>query len=201
MIDKYIYKSHFLKLEEEMIEEHNHILNNYQVTNAHNKYTKEIYANNIKDYFFLNKTYKLIVGFLSELNIYNALEFEKVWVQKIKFENITKDTLPYIPHFDQLRKFKVFIYLNKLREKRGSTFILKNSLECKYIEKLRIALPNNYKELKLNIVKKFGLSEYDGFNINEGDLLCFDTNRPHFFKNLNQNEFRLNYRFDFNYHS
>ena len=59
MIDKYIYNSHFLKLEEEMIEEHNHILNNYQVTNAHNKYTKEIYANNIKDYFFLNKTYKL----------------------------------------------------------------------------------------------------------------------------------------------
>ena len=130
------------------------------------------------------KNFDLISDHIQQINyIINYFFKKKFFLNKVWFENKIfdvntdenyKNKLPYIPHIDKKRFFKIMIYLDKTDENNGAIkFCKKNPNE---LEQFRQKILKN-EELS-NVVQNDNLNFFS-ISGNEGDLIFFDTNCPH----------------------
>ena len=102
-----------------------------------------------------------------------------------------------MPHFDKQRLLKVMLYLNDVTKKHGPIHF-GSLLDPNNIDKRRMSLPKNYKELALNLIdKKQLISKMVPILGKAGDAIFFDTNSAHAAGVAQGNNSRKVLRFDF----
>tara|TARA_Y100001935_G_C17285638_1_gene500189 strand:- start:1292 stop:1921 length:630 start_codon:yes stop_codon:yes gene_type:complete len=152
---------------------------------------------NPEKFSYLNNTYKKIKNFI---DIKNKTKLDSIWVQKTTKQSSHFDPtkLPYIPHIDKKRMFKIMIYLNDVIKDNGPINLIK--CDTNKYEKLRSNLGENYKEKSENTITDLCKNEFTSCEGPVGTVIFFDTNCPHFAGNLkSDNDYRLIYRFNFEY--
>ncbi len=164
---------------------------------TNDKNIREIPSNLIfRESIFEEIMKKLHLKFQEIINS-SDLRFNKLWLVN-SIPNETKKTfLPYVPHIDYKRFFKVMIYLHDVNLENGPIHLgkTKNNID---IEQIRKKLPNDYKDKGLNIISK---DQIEGNLIpmlgNAGDAIFFDTNTPHKAGQIKSGYYRKVLRFDF----
>lgn len=137
---------------------------------------------------------KLKLESLSELR---GLKLEKVWVVLTEPAVADQTKLPYIPHFDKRRYLKGMVYLHDVQIENGPIHFGKYQ-ESFRVDEIRRTLPENHKELGLNLVANQNMSETPSPVLGgAGDLVMFDTNAPHKAGTVAEGHFRKVVRFDF----
>ena len=127
----------------------------------------------------------------------DIIKFEDVWVQKTNRDLYKEGELPFIPHIDKIRKFKVMIYLNEVNLETGALHLSKVSPE-KY-EIFRKNLKKDYSIRKENRIEDFSAEQYIPCLGPFGSTVFFDTNCPHYGGEFNKDKFRKVFRFNFKY--
>jgi hypothetical protein len=187
-------KNNFFKINREILNEYNEIkkLKKYRITNSMSslKFTKDIKKyKNIYNLFL--KIEKIIKK--KKKNVI----FEDIWLVKSNKRFTNLDKVPYVPHIDKIRKYKVMVYLNDIGINCGPLYISKISPE-KFEEK-RKKFSKNYQKNKENIInipKEKFIPCIGPF----GTTIFFDTNSPHFGGRIMKiNKERLILRFNFRY--
>ncbi|GAB1258030.1 hypothetical protein NBRC116494_25320 [Aurantivibrio plasticivorans] len=125
----------------------------------------------------------------------SELELEKLWLVKSTSETSDPDKLPYIPHIDYNRFFKVMVYVDEVSQKDGPFHAAPSRPDD--FETFRLKLPKNYKDYQGNKVESIAIEKYKAFFGPAGSVLLFDTNCPHFAGNLIDGGERRVLRFDF----
>jgi len=149
----------------------------------------------LNQFKFLNKIFNELIKILQSNNI-NYI-FEDVWAQKSEYINSRPGELPFIPHIDKHRKFKIMVYLNNVHRDSGPIHFIK----CRPsdYENFRKKLSKTYQVDKENEIKDFDISKYENCSGPTGTIIFFDTNCPHF-AGINKDgktEPRYIYRFNF----
>ena len=191
-----------------LIFEKNQLNLNFEIINKifekdfnNNKYSKNHYENvsiipreevlTIDPYNeILKKLY-----FKLDVNFKKKISFENLWLQKSSNSNYKKDDLPFIPHIDKARKFKVMVYLNDVDLENGPIFFL--NMPGKNFEEKRKRLSDDHKKNKENVIYDFKISEYSPAIGKFGTSIFFDTNCPHFAGEQKINKVRKVLRFNF----
>lgn len=125
------------------------------------------------------------------------LQLAKIWFVQSKAVDTDPKKLPYLPHFDKARYLKAMVYLHETTIDHGP-ISLGQPIDPNGIEIRRKSLPENYKELGLNIIDKNEI--VDGLNPilgAPGDIVFFDTNTPHAAGIVKSDLCRKVVRFDF----
>ena len=196
-----IVKNNFFNINKSIQNEFDHILNN---SDNNHTYKGKIYKNikilnNFDNLFILNNLFNLIKNCLVKNNF--DLIFEDVWFQKSDIKTYNKKELPFIPHIDKSRKFKVMFYINNIYNDMGPIYLKKTNLrQLKKYEDLRKSLSDDYVERRSNIIEDTELNCYEPMTGDFGSLVFFDTNTPHFAGNCsNKKDKRKILRFNFKY--
>ena len=113
---------------------------------------------NLDNFEFLEKIYKQLETIL-KLNNLDDYQLEDVWAQKSKHNNSRPGELPFIPHIDKVRKFKVMVYLNDVSKNSGPIHFVK--CRTNDYENFRQNLGVNYQVKKQNVIKDFSISQYE----------------------------------------
>lgn len=144
----------------------------------------------IKKFEHLNNIFEKISKYLKS-NLSNLdISFEDVWIQESKFITYEKDKLPFIPHIDKIRKFKVMVYINDINSDAGPISFFK--IDPNLMEDKRL---NSKNEID-NLDKK----EFTECIGKLGTVILFDTNCPHFAGSFsNKESIRKIYRFNYAY--
>ena len=100
-------------------------------------------------YSHLNRTLEQIYNFIKEKIELNLSLFVQKTMTDSKHFNLNK--LPYIPHIDKKRMFKIMVYLHNVNIDQGPIFLAK--CDTNKFENLRLNLSENYKERGENTVK------------------------------------------------
>lgn len=103
-------------------------------------------------------------------------EFCKLWLVISRSQEISKHALPYVPHIDKMRFFKAMIYLSDVSIEEGPIHLA--SVDVNRYEDRRKWLPEDYKEKRLNLIEDDLL--YQPVTGNQGEIVFFDTNCPHY---------------------
>jgi hypothetical protein len=134
---------------------------------------------------------------LESLSEFRGLKLEKVWVVLTEPAVADQTKLPYIPHFDKRRYLKGMVYLHDVEIENGPIHFGKYQ-ESFRVDEIRRTLPENHKELGLNLVADQNMSETPSPVLGAaGDLVMFDTNAPHKAGTVAEGHFRKVVRFDF----
>jgi hypothetical protein len=152
----------------------------------------EFRPNNFKQKF--DWLYEKCEQLLSYQHHYPSLKLNKVWYVVSTFDNSDTTKLPYIPHFDRERYFKIMIYLNDVGERNGA--FSATSTNIAEVERLRLILPDDYKEKGLNSYSPNG-NIFTPIVGSEGDAVLFDTNGAHLAGSIEKGKVRKVLRLDF----
>jgi len=109
---------------------------------------------------------------------YQGLTLHKVWVQRTEFDwaQTHSRQVPFEPHIDRQRYFKMMFYARDVTLPDGPMSIVRrNPMQ---METLRKSLPDDYKDQRLNVVA-VDKSEMTPITAPAGSVLLFDTNVPH----------------------
>ena len=120
------------------------------------------------------------------------------------FYSIENKGLPYIPHIDKKRYFKIFLYLNDIEINNGPFTVSTNS-SVKENEKLRKNWwrKNDFNQFDTTIEKEHGLlvNEKNLFFkpmcLPAGSIIGFDSNCPHYGGNVKEGFYRNVLRFNY----
>ena len=190
-----IVRQNIFNISIEILNEFHDILKNDEIP-THGNFKNIKVIKNINKFKFLNNIYKELTSILKKNNIADY-KFEDVWAQKSEHITTQPGELPFIPHIDKIRKFKVMIYLNDVAEESGPIHFVK----CKpnNYENFRKNLGKNYKANKENEIKDFDISDYENCNGPVGTIIFFDTNCPHFAETIKKENFDSRYIYRFNF--
>jgi len=133
--------------------------------------------NELKRFKITNIIFEKIIKIL-EFNNLDNIEFDDVWFVHSDKNIYKENKLPYIPHIDKIRKFKVMVYLNEVEIENGPIHFAKVNPN-KY-ENFRKKLNKDYKLKQENEIKDIKISEYEPLLGDFGTTIFFDTNTPHF---------------------
>ena len=134
---------------------------------------------------------------LKKKKYYDKLVFDDIW-----FINSTKQTykpgkLPFIPHIDKIRKFKIMVYLNDVKEKNGPLNLA--NVNPNSYESFRKKLNFDYKTKQKNEITNLPLTKYKPLIGKFGTTIFFDTNTPHFASEVKKMAQRKVIRFNFRF--
>ncbi len=156
-----------------------------------------IVINNISKYPYLKKFYSKLSIFLRDNNL-GSLKLKDIWLQKSNQMTYKENELPFIPHIDKNRSFKVMIYLNDVKKKDGPLNLIKINPEK--FENKRQNLSTNYYVNKENRIQDIDTKDFINCSGKRGTSIFFDTNCPHLAgAPENSVKDRLIYRVNFNY--
>jgi hypothetical protein len=166
-----------------------------------NEYQNTSIINNLDDievYPEINRIFKKIDEILKDNNYHEKIKFDDIWFIRSTKQTIKPGELPYIPHIDKVRKFKVMIYLNDVEKDDGPINFIK--VDPEKFENFRKKLKKDYKLRKENVIENFPLNNYDPLVGKNGTAIFFDTNAPHFAGEIKKDftmrkVIRFNYRF------
>ena len=177
-------KNNFFNLNNEIISEFTKI---YQANlNVRAEQNTAIISdlNELKKLKITNKIFEKIIKIL-EFNNFDNTEFYDVWFIHSNKNIYKENKLPYIPHIDKIRKFKVMVYLNEVEIENGPIHFAKVNPN-KY-ENFRKKLNKDYKFKQENEIKNIKISEYKPLLGEFGTTIFFDTNTPHFAGKIEKN--------------
>jgi len=129
------------------------------------------------------------------------LLLRNVWMQRSYNDTIKKD-LPYIPHIDKKRYFKLFLYLNDIKLENGPFTVSINS----DIKKNEILRKNwwiknqegaNHHDDRHGLLINDNELVYQKICLPAGSIVGFDTNCPHYASSIDKNCYRNVLRFNF----
>ncbi len=145
---------------------------------------------------YLENTLKKIIHSLKNEN---KVKLESIWVQKTTENSYHFDPtkLPFIPHIDKKRMFKIMVYLNEVNINDGPIHFIESS--GNEFENLRLNLKDDYKKTGGNLIRNFQKSDYISCYGPIGTAIFFDTNCPHYAGKIENNGHRMIYRFNFDY--
>lgn len=166
------------------IQYRNNSYENIAIVPKQDVYSSSIYSK------ILEKIYNRI-----DNNLKERTKFLNIWIQKSTKQTYKKGELPFIPHIDKDRKFKVMLYLTNVNIENGPIHFLDEPGHN--YEKKRLNLPEDYRKEKKNVVKNFELSKYQPALGQFGTAIFFDTNCPHFAGEQKNNKERKILRFNF----
>jgi hypothetical protein len=195
------------------------VQNGYSIYNENIFSLNKITANNLFDKDFKEKKYKTKIPSLSKIdnqdvsneiylkiieNIYDCLEtdlktkikFSNLWLQLSEEKNYDSFKLPFIPHIDYRRCFKVMIYLNNIKKENGPIHLITENPDK--FENKRKSLKKDYKSRQENAVNDFDVKLYEACTGDFGTAIFFDTNCPHFAGKITSG-YRKILRFNFHY--
>jgi hypothetical protein len=124
-----------------------------------------------------------------------ALRFGQLWLVKSKEENVWPDAVPFVPHFDRQRFLKAMIYLDDVTAADGPFTVVSQSPDR--TDARRRALPDDYKERGLNVVRDLPTGGLTACTGAAGSVIFFDTNTPHHAGHVQGAGQRRIFRFDF----
>jgi len=171
-------------------DEFNEIISNDSLNFHGKKSIKVINKNLIQNFKYLSEVYSRVSKYLLNYHSNLDIKFEDVWVQESKFITYEKDKLPFVPHIDKIRKFKVMVYINDISSDAGPVSFFK--IDPNFMEDKRL---NSKNEIE-NIDKR----EFTECIGKLGTVILFDTNCPHFAGSFsNKDSIRKIYRFNYAY--
>ena len=129
---------------------------------------------------------------------YEKLRLEKVWFQESNAGTTSRasNTVPFVPHIDGSRYFKVMIYMNDISLDDGPMHIA--SQEPHANEARRQTFDHDYKELELNRIREVSREDLVPLVGQKGSAVLFDTNTPHAAGQVSEDGLRQVVRLDFN---
>jgi len=128
------------------------------------------------------------------------VKFLQAWYVVSTGSQGVQTDLPYLPHFDRDRRFKVMIYLSDVSEENGPiSFAEVSQDDLASIEKTRLGLLQAsdcppVEMSKRNVVKTSLLKNVVG---PAGSVVVFDTNNPHCAGSVEEGRSREVFRLDF----
>lgn len=131
----------------------------------------------------------------SKLGISDSYQFDKLWLVESLSTDTDEAKLPYIPHIDYKRYLKVMIYVDSVTEKSGPLHAVK--VDPEDYEGFRKCLKPDYKIRQENEIQDLDLGEYKAYTGEEGMVILFDTNCPHFAGQVSEGNVRRVFRFDY----
>ena len=158
----------------------------------------ELKTNDLHRHPLIEVVSKKLVTHFSDIIGYKNIDLDKIWLVRTEAKHSDPHMLPYKPHFDKRRFLKAMLYLHDVTENHGPIHFgfLSDFYE---IEKRRMTLPRNYKELSLNSIETKDLEgEMQPALGNAGDVVFFDTNAAHSAGIVSDGFTRQVFRFDFN---
>jgi len=110
---------------------------------------------------------------------YETLSLEKVWFQESNAETTSQasNTVPFVPHIDGSRYFKVMVYINDISLDDGPMHIASQAPNAN--EARRQTFDHDYKELELNRIREVSREDLIPLVGQKGSAVLFDTNTPH----------------------
>ena len=142
---------------------------------------------------------KIEAHFTDKLEV-SDISLIQCWMVRSQTKDTDLSKLPYIPHFDKLRRLKGMIYLHDVNTHHGPIHFGKLQ-DPDQIDARRRKLPENYKEIGGNTIKendlKSGMVPMEG---KAGDVVFFDTNTAHCAGIVSEGFERHVIRFDFDVH-
>ena len=193
------FKNNFFNLNNEIIDEFTKIYQANLNLRAEENVAIISDLNELKRFKITNTIFEQIIK-IFEFNNFNNTEFDDAWFVHSNKNIYKENILPYIPHIDKVRKFKVMIYLNEVQIENGPIHFAKVNPN-KY-ENFRKKLNKDYKLKQENEIKDIKISEYEPLLGKFGSTIFFDTNTPHFAGKIKKNLIeRKVIRFNFIYGS
>lgn len=191
----FIQNSFINNLELELL---NSIFEDRLIKEPLNENTAKLNYNEIYKYKPIDLFFKKLKKFL-KINIKYDFYLRNIWFIKTINENFRND-LPYLPHIDKKRYFKVFLYLNDISESDGAFTIACNS-SVKENEKLRLNWWNNtldnLKGDKHGLLMQDDKLSFIPIEMKRGSIVGFDTNVPHYAGKVMEGRVRKVLRFNF----
>ena len=197
----FILRNNFFNINDNHVTEFHKIFNDPD-QKKHTNHSQEILnnivvINDINKHLYIKKFYLNLLNFLKENNFVN-LKFKDLWLQKSNEMTYRENELPFIPHIDKNRCFKVMIYLCDVKKKDGPLHLIKINPEK--FENQRRNLSKNYFLNKENSINNLNLNDFIDCSGQRGTSIFFDTNCPHFAGKFETNSIeRLIYRVNFYY--
>ena len=189
------YSNNLSNISNDHEQEFDQIINNNKIK-CHNNNQNIKVIDNPEEFKMLNNVFQKISEILKYHSLQNKIIFEDVWLQYSKDSTFNENQLPFIPHIDYTRKFKIMVYLNNVTKDSGPIHFAKCNIN-KY-EKFRQNLNTDYILNQENVIYDIPQSRYDAITGDKGTIILFDTNCPHFAGKPN-NSIRKVYRFNYIY--
>ena len=197
----FILRNNFFNINDNHISEFHRIFNDPN-QKKHTNHTQEILENiviidDINEHPHLKEFYQNLLNFFKNNN-FGTLKLKDIWLQKSNETTYRENELPFIPHIDKNRSFKVMTYLNDVMKKDGPLHLIKINPER--FENLRLNLSKDYFLNKENYINDLNLNNFIDCSGQIGTSIFFDTNCPHFAGKFETNSIeRLIYRVNFYY--
>ena len=198
-----IKKEGYKKIDNNIFNLDNNIVNEYETIYNEKKYNNNSYentsiinsVNELGNFPHVNELFRKILD-LVKYNKISDIEFDDVWFVKSVESIYEPKKLPYVPHIDKVRKIKAMVYLNDVTIEDGPLFI--TNVDPNYYENFRKELKPDYKNRQENEVKNLNIKDYSPLYGKFGTTIFFDTNAPHFAGKIhNKSSMRKIIRFNF----
>ena len=193
-----IYPKNLFKLNNNILYEFKEILKKKTFkSNGHQNTSIIENINHIENYQETKKIFEQIIKILKKKKYYNKLVFDDIWFINSTTQTYKPKKLPFIPHIDKIRKFKIMIYLNNVKKENGPLNLAKAN--PKNYEVFRKNLKFDYKKKQENEVTNLSSSKYKSLTGKFGTVIFFDTNTPHFAGKITNSSKRKVIRFNFRF--
>ncbi len=197
----FILKDNFFDIDDNNVIEFHNIFNdpNQKKHINHKQEIKEniVIIDDINKHPHLKEFYQNLLNFFKNNN-FETLKLKDIWLQKSNETTFRENELPFIPHIDKNRSFKVMTYLNDIMKKDGPINLMRTNPER--FENLRLNLSKDYFLNNENCINDLNLNNFVECSGQRGTSIFFDTNCPHFAGKFKAHSVeRLIYRVNFNY--
>ena len=133
----------------------------------------------------------------SSESAYADLRLAKVWFQESTSATTqrAKNSVPFVPHIDGSRYFKIMVYINDVGVADGPMQIMSQAPAA--TEGVRLRFGPDYKEQGHNRILDVDKDELHSLTGPRGSAFLFDTNTPHTASQIHSTGRRRLVRFDF----
>ena len=193
-----IFPHNFFKLKKSFLMEFEDIYKEKKFKSNHLNTATINDLNSINEYAEIKRMFNKIVKILEKNDYHDKLIFDDIWFIKSNKKTYIPEKLPFIPHIDKIRKFKIMVYLNDVKKKDGPINFTK--IDPNKYELFRKNLKSDYKKKQKNRITDIPKKNYKPLLGKFGTTIFFDSNTPHFAGKItklaaHRNVVRFNFRF------
>ncbi len=133
----------------------------------------------------------------SKETAYANLRLAKVWFQESTSATTeqAKNSVPFVPHIDGSRYFKIMVYIKDVGVVDGPMRIISQAPAA--MEDRRLRFGPDYKDFGRNQIRDVNEDELHSLTGPRGSAVLFDTNTPHTASQVQSTGLRRLVRFDF----
>ena len=153
------------------------ILNEYENILHSDEYKIDKNVSNIRTHDQINK-YSNIKNLFYNISEYiekigKNLIFDDIWIVESDLVSTDTGNVPYVPHIDKIRKYKIMIYLNDIEINSGPLHLI--NINPEIFENKRKKFSKDYKKNFENVVSDYNINEYKPYALEILEPLFFLT--------------------------